>query len=142
MTAHRSSVGTHSGLVLFIGGTVAIAAGYTAAILLGAAPGWAPWSLAFGASSASVGLFVLGSATRGPVTLGIGVLLAVLLGVLCTSFGAALALPANETVDGPLLFGLPTRLAIVFYGVGFVPLLALPLAFALTFNESKSQLDD
>lgn len=127
--------GTRSGGVLLAGGVLAIGIAYAAAIVRGAAPAWAPWLLAFGAAATPVGLFVLGAETRGALSRGVAVLLGALFVVLFASFGAGLALPAGEGAAGRLLLGLPFRLAIVFYGVGFVPLVALPLAFAMTFND-------
>ena len=135
MTAIRSSGATRGGLILFISGTVAIGVAYLAAIVQHSAPAWAPWPLAYGSVATSVGLFVIGSATRGPVPRTIAGLLAALFLVLVVSFGAALAMAPNEGPGGPLMLGLPVRLAIVFYGVGFVPLFVLPLAFGLSYEE-------
>lgn len=134
MTSLQSSGGTRTGLALFIAGTVAIGVVYAVAIALGAPPAWAPWFLAFGAAATAVGLFVLGAATRGTVQRPIAFLLGALFVVLLASFSAALAMAPSEGAGGPLLLGLPRRLGIVFYGVGFLPLLALPIAFALTFR--------
>ncbi|HVZ49962.1 MAG TPA: hypothetical protein VG916_14340 [Gemmatimonadaceae bacterium] len=128
---------TRTGIVLVTGGVAAAGAAYAAAAGLGTAPAWAPWLLAIGASGGSVGLFVLGAATRGTVTPRVTALLAGLFVVLVTSFGVALALGPREGPGGPLLLGLPLRLAVVFYGVGFVPLLALPLAYARTFPAAR-----
>jgi hypothetical protein len=128
---------TRFGLGLFIAGSIAIAIAYGATIVLGSAPTWAPWLVAFGGSATSVGLFVIGAASRGAVSPAVGWMLAALFLVLFGSFGAALALPANEGA-GRLVLGLPLRLAIVFYGVGFLPLLGLPVAFALTFERPKA----
>ena len=125
---------TNTGIALLTAGTAALGSAYAAAIIGNAAPPWAPWAVAIGGSAASVSFFVLGAASRGPVRRSIGLLLGALLVVLIGSFGAALALPAGEGPGGTILLGLPSRLAIVFYGVGFVPLLALPLAFGLTFR--------
>lgn len=88
-----------------------------------------------GAASTPIGLFVLGAATRGVHTRKVRLLLAALFVVLFASIAFALALPAAEGAGGRLLLGLPLRLAIVFYGVGFVPLIALPMAFAKTFRD-------
>jgi hypothetical protein len=129
---------TKAGLTLFASGTIAIAIAYGATILSGSTPDWAPWCVAFGASATSVGLFVLGAASRGPISVAVGWMLVTLFVVLVCSFGVALALPANEGAGGQLILGLPMRLAIVFYGVGFVPLLGLPVAFALTFERPKA----
>jgi len=128
-----------TGIGLMVAGTAAIGAAYLATMLAGAPPGWAPWAVAIGGSAASVALFVLGAASRGPVARGIAALLAVLGLVIAGSFAVALALPM-PTDDGARLFlGLPLRLAIVFYGVGFVPLFVLPLVFARTFARGREE---
>jgi hypothetical protein len=127
-----------AGIALFASGTVAIAIAYGTTMISGTAPAWAPWLVAYGGSATSVGLFVIGAASRGSVSPAVGSMLVALFLVLFGSFGAALALPANEGAGGPLVLGLPMRLAIVFYGVGFVPLLGLPIAFALTFEKPQA----
>lgn len=138
-------VAMRAGIALMTGGVAAVGLGYAGAVaaagaayagaaITGAAPAWAPWLLAIGGSAATVGLFVLGAATRRVLSRGVAILLGLLFLVLAGSFGLALAMHAREGAGGPLLLGLPLRLAIVFYGVGFVPLLALPLAHALTFR--------
>ncbi len=129
---------TKSGIALFASGAIAIAIAYGATVFSGSAPAWAPWLVAFGGSATSVGLFVLGAASRVPVSPAVGWMLVVLFLVLFGSFGAALALPANEGAGSQQVLGLPLRLAIVFYGVGFLPLLGLPVAFALTFEKQKA----
>ena len=134
MTADRSSVGTRAGLFLFLGGTATIGVAYAATILRGTPPAWAAWLLAFGCAATAVGLFVIGAATRGSIPAAVAVTLILLFVLIVASFGAALATAPNEGVDGRLVLGLPMRLAIVFYGVGFVPLIALPVVFGLTFN--------
>lgn len=123
-----------AGIVLLTAGTAAIGVAYAASIVGNAAPAWAPWAVALGGSAASVSFFVLGSASRGRISRGTALLLGALFLVLVGSFGAALALPAREGPGDAIVFGLPLRLAVVFYGVGFVPLLALPVAFGLTFR--------
>jgi hypothetical protein len=131
-------VPTKAGIALFASGAVAIAIAYGATIVSGSAPAWAPWLVAFGGSATSVGLFVIGAASRGTVSSAVGWMLVALFLVLFGSFGAALALPATEGPGGQTVMGLPLRLAIVFYGVGFLPLLGLPVAFALTFERPKT----
>lgn len=130
---------TRAGIALFASGTIAIAIAYGATMLSGSAPAWAPWLVAFGGSATSVGLFVIGAASRGAVSPAVGLMLLALFLVLFGSFSAALALPASEGAGGRLVLGLPLRLAIVFYGVGFLPLLGLPVAFALTFERERAR---
>jgi len=51
-------------------------------------------------------------------------------------------LPAAERAGMPLLLGLPPRAAIVLYGIGVLPLLVLPLVFALTFDGHAPSEED
>jgi hypothetical protein len=54
--------------------------------------------------------------------------------ILAGGFTAALLLPPEGAT--PRLFaGLPLGAAIIIYGVGLLPVLALPLAYALTFDD-------
>jgi hypothetical protein len=54
--------------------------------------------------------------------------------VVSGCFGAALLLPPDEGPGAALVLGFPLRTAIVLYGVGIVPLLFLPLAYAASFD--------
>ncbi len=135
MTARAAT----TGMGLMVAGTAVIGAAYLATMLAGAPPGWAPWAVAIGGSAASVALFVLGAASRGPLGRGVAMLLTMLGLVIAGAFCIALALPASEAVGAPLVGGLPRRLAIVFYGVGFIPLLVLPVVFARTFARGREE---
>lgn len=128
---------TRSGLALLTGGVACVGIAYAGAMVSGAAPVWAPWLVAVGGSAASVSLFVLGAATRRAAPRGVATLLGVLFIVLVASFGAALALGPREGPGGVLFLGLPLRLALVFYGVGCLPLLVLPITFAMTFGRGE-----
>lgn len=128
-----------TGIALMVAGTVAIGAAYLATMLIGAPPAWAPWAVAIGGSAASVALFVLGAASRGPIGRGTTLLLTGLGLVIAGSFAVALALPASGDSDTRLILGLPPRLAVVFYGVGFIPLFLLPVAFARTFVSGRER---
>ncbi len=128
-------------VALFIGIT-AIAAGYAAAFSHGGAPTWAAWLLALGIPVALAAIMILG-ATRG--RRGIGALkipFAFVALVLVIGFGAALALPATEGPLSTLWLGLPARAAIVIYGVGLLPIVVLPIAYALTFETQTLSAED
>ncbi|MGH9419010.1 MAG: hypothetical protein ACRD3J_03480 [Thermoanaerobaculia bacterium] len=120
----------------------AIAVGYGAAFTPGGTPEWAPWLLAIGIPVASCGIMALGAA-RG--SRGIGKLkipLAFVLVVLTAGFCLALGLPANESSTSVLWLGLPARAAIIIYGVGLLPIVVLPVAYALTFDtQTLNQAD-
>lgn len=120
-------------LVALFLGISAIAAGYAAAFSRGGTPTWASWLLAFGIPVALVAIMILG-ATRGRQGIGpLKIPFAFVALVLVTGFGAALALPATEGPLSTLWLGLPARAAIVIYGVGLLPIVVLPVAYALTF---------
>ena len=123
---------------------VAIAIGYASAFVPGGAPQWAPWLLALGIPASLCSIMILGAA-RGKK--GIGALKAPFLFVfviLAAGFCLSLALPDSEAAGSQLFLGLPLRAAILIYGVGLVPIVVLPVAYALTFetqtlNESDIQ---
>jgi hypothetical protein len=85
---------------------------------------------------------ILGAA-RG--RMGIGPLkypFAFVVAVLAIGFCAALALPATEGPLSKLWLGLPARAAIVIYGIGLLPIIVLPVAYALTFKTQTLTADD
>ena len=112
----------------------AIAIAYASAFAPGGAPAWAPWLLALGIPGALGAIMILGAA-RGRK--GIGALKLPFLFVfvvLASGFCLALGLPANEAPGTTLLLGLPVRAAIVIYGIGLLPIVVLPVAYAITFD--------
>lgn len=129
-------------LVALIVGVLAIAIGYAAAFLPGGTPAWAPWLLAFGIPVGLGAIMILGAA-RGRT--GIGPLkypFAFVVATLAVGFGAALALPATEGPLSQLWLGLPVRAAIVIYGIGLLPIIVLPVAYALTFELQTLNAED
>lgn len=126
---------------LFIS-VLAIAVGYGAAFRRAGTPAWAAWLLAIGIPVALGAIMILG-ATRG--RRGIGPLKLPFLFVVATlaiGFAAALALPATEGPLSELWLGLPARAAIVIYGVGLLPIIVLPIAYALTFESQTLSAED
>ena len=129
-------------LVALIAGIFAIATGYAAAFLPGGTPAWAPWLLALGIPMALGAIMILGAA-RG--RMGIGPLkypFAFVVAVLAIGFCAALAIPATEGPLSRLWLGLPARAAMVIYGVGLLPIIVLPVAYALTFEAQTLNAED
>ena len=129
-------------LVALIAGILAIAVGYAAAFLHGGTPAWAPWLLALGIPLALGAIMILGAA-RG--RMGIGPLkypFAFVVVVLAIGFCAALALPATESPLSNLWLGLPARAAIVIYGIGLLPIIVLPVVYALTFETQTLSAED
>ena len=125
-----------------VSGIVAIAVGYGAAFLPGGTPPWAPWLLALGIPIALGAIMILGAA-RG--RMGIGPLkypFAFVVAVLAIGFCAALALPATESALSRVWLGLPARAAIVIYGIGLLPIIVLPVAYALTFEAQTLSAED
>lgn len=133
MTTRSDFTRTAARFVL-VSAICAIALGYASAFLPEGAPVWAPWMLALGMPAALGAIMVLGAA-RG--SQGIGSLKLPFLFVfivLASGFCLALALPAAEAKDATLVLGLPVRAAIVIYGIGLLPIVVLPVAYALTFH--------
>ncbi|MBR9990151.1 MAG: hypothetical protein KFH98_10365 [Gemmatimonadetes bacterium] len=129
-------------LVLFVASAVLIAVAYASAFLPGGAPAWAAWLLAFGTATIMLAAIMLGalrSALTSPGRLAFPFAFTWI--VVFGGFGLALALPP-ETIDGPLWLGLPRRAAIILFGVGLLPMLVLPVAYARTFDDMTLSEDD
>lgn len=127
-------------LLALLAGTLAITAAYLSAFLPGDPPTWAPWAMALGTAVMMVASMALGAVNRGKI----GRLWLPFLGifvVLTGGFALALTLPA-ETAQSPLFLGLPARAAIVLIGIGLLPMLFLPLSYALTFEETTLSEED
>ena len=120
---------------------LSIAAAYASAFLPGGAPAWAPWPMALGIPAALVAVMVLGAARDGRVGR-LALPFAFSGAVLAAGFALALALPASEAAGAPLYGGLPLRAAIVIYGIGILPIVVLPIAYALTFHEQTLNAGD
>lgn len=127
-----------SGLIVSI---LLIAFAYASAFKPGGAPSWAPWLLALGIPGALGSIMALGAA-RGRAGIGqLKIPFAFVFIVLTAGFTLALGLPP-ETADSQLWLGLPRRAAIVIYGIGLLPIVVLPVAYALTFDtQTLSQSD-
>ncbi|MEP6904694.1 MAG: hypothetical protein ABI875_01345 [Gemmatimonadales bacterium] len=122
--------------------TCAIAVGYASAFARGGTPAWAPWLLAFGIPGALGGIMVLGAARErggvGPLALPFAFVII----TLTAGFCLALGLPADEGPDSRLWLGLPLRAAVVVYGIGLLPVVVLPVAYALTFGTQTLSAED
>lgn len=109
-----------------------VAAAYGSAFLPGGAPTWAPWLMVVGTAGLMVSTMALG-ATRRKHLRQLALPFALVFLIIVVGFGAVLLRPA-EGPGTPLWLGLPPRAAIVLYGIGLLPLLAVPLVYALTFD--------
>jgi hypothetical protein len=121
-------------LALFLG-TLACAAAYASAFLPGDPPGWSPWALGIGTATVMVAASALGAARADT---GIGRLklpFALVFLIVAGGFAAVLLMPAPDAANPRLFLGLPTGAAIVLLGIGILPLLVLPIAYALTFED-------
>lgn len=114
---------------------LAIGLAYAAAIATDGTARWPAWGMAVATAFAMVATMTLGAARTGQPHGGLRRLalpFAAVLLIMLGAFAAALLLP---TAGEPLLLGLPRRAAIVLYGVGILPALILPVAYAWTFDE-------
>ncbi|HEX2076556.1 MAG TPA: hypothetical protein VHG08_02570 [Longimicrobium sp.] len=121
-------------LLALLAGTLACAAAYASAFLPGDPPAWSPWALGIGTAVVMVAASALGAARR---ETGIGRLrvpFAIVFLILAGGFAAVLAMPPVGP-DPRLILGLPAGAAIVLLGIGILPLLVLPVAYAMTFEE-------
>jgi hypothetical protein len=141
-TATGEDATRRAALVALFLGISAIAAGYLAAFRAQGTPIWAAWLLALGIPVALGAIMILGAA-RGRRGIGpLKIPFAFVVVVLMIGFGAALALPATEGPLSTLWLGLPARAAIVIYGVGLLPIVVLPIAYALTFETQTLSAED
>ena len=128
-------------LATIVVSTLAIGAAYASAYRSGGPPVWAGWAFAAGVTGALVATLALGAMRRDR---GLGrlvgpfVLMTVMIGA---GFVAVFALP-DLGASEPLLLGLPRRAAIVLYGIGLLPTLVLPVAYALTFADQTLRPED
>lgn len=120
---------------------VAIALGYVSAFTPGILRVCGPWLLAFGIPLSFVSIMVMGAVrdNGGIRKLAIPFLF---VGTLLTlGFFLALALPV-ENVASRLFLGLPLRAALIIYGIGLLPIIVLPVAYAVTFETQTLNQDD
>jgi hypothetical protein len=126
---------------LFLG-VLAIAIGYAAAFSRNGTPTWAAWLLALGIPVAVGAIMILGAA-RGER--GIGALkipFIFVIAILAIGFCAALAMPASESAASRLWLGLPARAAVIIYVIGLLPIVVLPVAYAVTFKTQTLTAED
>ena len=127
--------------VLFVS-VVAIAIAYVAALATSGASQWAPWIAAIAIPSSLTAIMILGAirGDRGIGPLKMPFLFVAL--ILILGFVAALALPATESAGSRLFLGLPLRAAVIIYGIGLLPIIVLPVAYALTFETQTLSAED
>ncbi len=117
-------------IVLLFLAVLAIAVIYAWTMAAGTAPAWAPGAFAIATAVSLLAIVLTGIAAPRPSRALLAALIVTFL-LVAGGFIAALTLPgAGE----PLLLGIPRRAAIVLYGVGLLPVLILPVAYAATFR--------
>jgi hypothetical protein len=131
----------HRALLACSAATAAIAAAYLSAFF-GGATGWGAWLMVVGVAVLVVGLMVLGAVRSGDRVGALRIPLLFTFLVIVGAFGAALVLPAVEGAGARLLLGLPVRAAIVLYGIAVLPLIVLPLTYAVTFDRVTLREED
>ena len=129
-------------LSLVIASALSIGVAYASAFAPGGAPVWAAWLLAAGTATILIGVTMLGAVRPGRAGAARLVLPFVLTWIVVfAGLALALALPA-ETADGPIWLGLPRRAAIIVYGLGLLPFVLLPVAYARTFDDTTLSEED
>lgn len=97
----------------------------------------APWLLAIGSVLVLTGLGLLGAGERAP-----RLAAAVLVACALTFVGFATALLLTpHAAGGPLLLGLPRATTLMLLLTGAVPLVMLPIAYAMVFTREVSTDD-
>ncbi|MBA3644994.1 MAG: hypothetical protein H0W63_02330 [Gemmatimonadaceae bacterium] len=129
-------------LAAIVASIVAILIGYAAAFVPGGAPPWAPWLLAIGIPASIGGIVVLGASRGSSGAHALTIPIVFVTATLAIGFSLALALPANESATSTLWLGLPARAAILVYGIGILPAVVLPVAYALTFDAHTLSAED
>lgn len=129
-------------LLALLAGTLAIAAAYASAFVPGDPPAWAAWALAMGTATVMVSASALGAvrADRGLGRLKLPFALAFL--IVAGGFALVLSMPGVDPANPALFLGLPPRAAVVLLGIGLLPLLVMPVAYALTFDDMTLSEDD
>jgi len=111
-----------------IAGLLALAAAYAVAAIRPEASA-IEWLTIVGISTSQAGMLAIGAARSGRLSQAATLATFTVLLVPLLGFGAVLLL-SPETVAGPYWLGLPRRAAIVLLGVGVLPMLVLPFAYA------------
>jgi hypothetical protein len=121
-------------LAVMAAGVALMAGAYASAWQTGGTPVWGIWCMIAG-SAAIIGGMVVLTAARSGVRARLAALLGlVLFVILVAGFGLPMVMPP-EQANSPLFLGLPYRAALEVYGVGLLPALFLPLAFAAAFRD-------
>ena len=129
-------------LFIVVLGTVLVGAAYASAFLRGGVPPAAAWLMLVGMTLVLAGLMVLGARRTGSRLGRLRWVFGFVVALLLICLGGALLLPPSEGPASLLILGLPPRAALVMIGVGIVPAVVLPVAYALTFDEQTLRPGD
>jgi len=122
--------------------TASIVAAYALAFIQGAATNAGAILMVFGIATMAVSLMTLGAVRTGERLGVLAFAFAFVFAVLMVGFTLALLLPSGDNAATSLFLGLPPRAAIVVYGIGFLPVLVLPLIYAATFEQRTLSEED
>lgn len=122
--------------------TASIVLAYLLAFMPGGAGNAAALLMVFGIATMAVSLMTLGAVRAGEKLGILGFAFVFVFTVLMGGFALALLLPDADGAATRLFFGLPPRAAIVIYGIGLLPVLVLPLIYALTFEQRTLTEED
>lgn len=123
-----------SGLSGFVLAILGIAVAYGSAFLPGGPPPWAPWLMSIATALSMVSAMVLGAARAGQSLGALRWIFATVFVLISGGFCLALGLGPTAGLE-PIWLGLPRRAAILIYGIGLFPVILLPIAYALTFDQ-------
>lgn len=118
---------------LLAAGVGAVGAGYLSAFLPGGAPVWGTLLVVGGTALSLAAAMALG-AGGGSRSAGLLPVFAFVFLVVGGGFALLLFLPPADPAEPTLLLGLPLRAALLLYGIGLVPVLVVPLAYARSFD--------
>jgi hypothetical protein len=121
--------------------TAALGAAYATAFRASGPAAWAPAAFIIGVASLLVAFMILGAITPGRRQGALLLVFAATWLIVAVGFLVVLKLPP-ETDAAKLLAGLPLPAAIVIYGVGLLPALILPIAYAMTFDTVTLREED
>ncbi len=125
-----------------VGATISIVAAYGTAFLPGGATDFGALLMVFGIATMAVSLMTLGAVRDGEKLGILGFAFAFVFIVLMGGFALAVMLPDSDSATTELFLGLPPRAAIVIYGIGFLPVLVLPIIYAMTFKDRTLTEED
>jgi len=129
-------------LLTIVLGALLVGAAYLSAFLPGGAPTAAAWLMLAGMTLVLVGLMMLGARRAGARLGRLRWVFGFVVAILMLCFGGALMLAPSEGPGALLILGLPPRAALVMIGVGVLPALVLPVAYAITFDDQTLRPDD